>query len=273
MEAIRIDQDHIYAALSQLNIGGYEAIDESEWDWEAEANETLTTSQLKRQKSVKIGMIYDAEETQRSNPDQGRVVSLRAYAYNSEEYIYFMGYCYESGGPRSFRLDRIINLYEPVTGEVLDKDLFFSLIVDSEKLSIAKVESGLEKVYSRCFHAINFLLCVAHADGIFCDNELPIVVDYISDQCHDITYDEDSLIRVLKTIEPSNVSLGESITKICKMGETGRSRLLRTLNRLINADSKMDSSEFEIAVQLRNMVAEFDAAEAAKFGLNMDGIR
>lgn len=247
---LRIDQEAVLAALHGKELKNPYSEDyfddEDWWDMLGEDIVGLSEKQLKRQKAVKVGMCY----TNKAGEQMKRPVSIRAYAMNAEGEIYLNGFCFGKSACRSFRLDRIDYLFVLETGEMLEKERFFDLILDYDELKTIQ-PTPTQRALDRCATAVNLLLCIANIDGVLCDDELPVIVQYIEDECFDLPYDSDEIIRYLRITVPDNATFHDALAKTAKMDAAGFAKLWRTAGRLIAADGVQDESEFNAMLQLQ----------------------
>ena len=154
-------------------------------------------------------------------------------------------HCFMSEDLRSFRMDRVINLFDE-HGETFDVREFLHL-----KASPTKARTGGGSYRSVIRDGLRVLIAVARADGHLDAKEVDVIMDYARAEGarKGVTQDEAALAelrRYIERLQPSGSVVAACIDRLTNEGEETRENLLAYLAKVVWADRVLDSSEAEL---------------------------
>jgi tellurite resistance protein len=154
-------------------------------------------------------------------------------------------HCFRSEGLRSFRMDRVINLFDE-HGETFDVREFLHL-----KASPTKARTGGGSYRSAIRDGLRVLIAVARADGYLDAKEVDVIMDYARAEGarKGVTEDEAALGELrsyVERLQPSGSVVASCIDRLTEEGEETQKNLLAYLENVIKADGVIDGSEAEL---------------------------
>ena len=154
-------------------------------------------------------------------------------------------HCFMSEGLRSFRMDRVINLFDE-HGETFDVREFLHL-----KASPTKARTGGGAYRSVIRDGLRVLTAVARSDGHLDAEEVDAIMDYARAEGSrkGVAEDEASLAelrRYIERLQPSGSVVTSCIDRLTNEDEKTQHSLLAYLAKVVRADHVLDSSEAEI---------------------------
>jgi tellurite resistance protein len=154
-------------------------------------------------------------------------------------------HCFMSEGLRSFRMDRVINLFDE-HGETFDVREFLHL-----KASPTKARTGGGSYRSVIRDGLRVLIAVARADGHLDAEEVDVIMDYARAEGgrKGVTEDEAALAelrRYIERLQPSGSVVTSCIDRLTNEDEETQDNLLAYLAKVVRADGVLDSSEAEL---------------------------
>jgi tellurite resistance protein len=160
-------------------------------------------------------------------------------------------HCFASEGLRSFRVDRVINLFDE-HGETFDVREFLLL-----KVPPTKARTGGGAYRSAVRDGLRVLIAVARADGHLDAEEVDAIMDYARAEGarKGVTEDEAALAelrRYIERLQPSGSVVASCIDRLANEDEQTQKNLLAYLAKVVRADGILDSSEAE----LERLIAE-----------------
>lgn len=152
---------------------------------------------------VKIALYYKKADGKESN----RIVEVVSY---SKEYIY--GYCHLRNEYRTFRVDRIKEIADGETGEII-KDINSFFVKKYESSSYYKMDCLFEK-YKAVFRVLFY---IAKADGSYLKAEKIIVRDAIRKLTNDETLQDEVIDNMMNSLAvPTFSAFKTDVKTICK---------------------------------------------------------
>ena len=154
-------------------------------------------------------------------------------------------HCFMSEGLRSFRMDRVISLFDE-HGETFDVREFLHL-----KVSPTKARTGGGAYRSAIRDGLRVLIAVARADGQLDAEEVDVIMDYARAEGarKGVTEDEAALVelrRYIERLQPSGSVVASCIDRLTNEDEETQDNLLAYLAKVVWADRVLDSSEAEL---------------------------
>ncbi len=154
-------------------------------------------------------------------------------------------HCFANEGLRSFRMDRVINLFDE-HGETFDVREFLAL-----KASPTKARTGGGSYRSVLRDGLRVLIAVARSDGHLDDKEVDAIMDYARAEGarKGVTQDEAALAelrRYIERLQPSGSVVTSCIDRLTNEDKATQDNLLAYLANVVRADGVLDSSEAEL---------------------------
>lgn len=154
-------------------------------------------------------------------------------------------HCFMNEGLRSFRMDRVVNLFDE-HGETFDVRQFLQL-----KISPTKARTGGGSYRSVIRDGLRVLIAVARADGHLDAEEVDAIMDYARAEGarKGVTEDEAALAelrRYIERLQPSGSVVTSCIDRLTNEDEEAQDNLLAYLAKVVRADGVLDSSEAEL---------------------------
>jgi hypothetical protein len=209
---------------------------------------------------MRIGFAYKDQFGQRTT----RVVRLKRM--DPSEYATFIhAFCELRGEDRTFQIDRILTLYDPVTGETLgDPDSFFGPYIDR---ALAEEERGLEKSrFYAAWHVIealrdelSILILIARADDRFVEREQEALLNYAARRAKELGLslsDEESLVLLnwIKTQDPTEPEARAAIRNLAQQDGT-LANIWDVSELIAEADGTVSDIERATFQQVRSAIA------------------
>jgi tellurite resistance protein len=153
--------------------------------------------------------------------------------------------CFSSAGLQSFRIDRIISLFDE-HGETFDVREFLQL-----KASPTKARTGGGSYRSAIRDGLRVLIAIARADGRLDAEEVNLIIDYARAEGarKGVTEDEAALAELrgyIERLQPSGSVVTSCIDRLTNEDKETQDNLLGYLAKVVRADGVVDSSEAEL---------------------------
>lgn len=154
-------------------------------------------------------------------------------------------HCFSSEGLRSFRMDRVIHLFDE-HGETFDAREFLNL-----KASPTRARTGGGSYRSVIRDGLRVLIAVARADGHLDPREVDAIMNYarVEGGRKGVTEDETALAelrRYIERLQPSGSVVTACIDRLTKEDQETQGNLLAYLAKVVHADDMVDSSEAQL---------------------------
>ena len=151
-------------------------------------------------------------------------------------------HCFMSEGLRSFRLDRVVSLFDE-HGETFDVREFLHL-----KANPTKARTGGGSYRSVIRDGLRVLIAVARADGHLDAEEVDVIMDYARAEGarKGVTENEAALAelrRYIERLQPSGSVVTSCIDRLTNEDEETQDNLLAYLEKVVRADGVVDGSE------------------------------
>jgi len=209
---------------------------------------------------MRIGFAYKDQFGQRTT----RVVRLKRM--DPSEYATFIhAFCELRGEDRTFQIDRILTLYDPVTGETLgDPNSFFGPYIDR---ALAEEERGFEKSrFYAAWHVIealrdelSILILIARADDRFVEREQEALLHYAARRAQELGLslsDEESLVLLnwIRTQDPTEPEARAAIRNLAQQDGT-LANIWDVSELIAEADGTVSDIERATFQQVRSAIA------------------
>ena len=160
-------------------------------------------------------------------------------------------HCFRSEGLRSFRMDRIINLFDE-QGETFDVREFLHL-----KAAPTRARTGGGSYRSAIRDGLRVLIAIARADGRLDPEEVDLIMDFARAEGARKGVPEDEaalaeLRRYIERLQPSGSVVASCIDRLTNEDQEAQENLLAYIAKVVRADGVVDGSEAE----LERLIAE-----------------
>lgn len=166
-----------------------------------------------------------------------RRITIKKLKNSSAGNVSIAAFCHERNAYREFRLDRIDELIDYGTGEVLDTEKKITDYV----LSKAEGESQTRQAIRKHRDAINILTYLSRCDGNQHWSEVEVIINYLTVKCFFENIDGAELEEFIKRLYPTKTVFFASIDSLCEKGEVDQ--LMPYAVRLIEADGIVTGEE------------------------------
>jgi len=166
-------------------------------------------------------------------------------------------HCFLSEGLRSFRMDRVVNLFDE-HGETFDVREFLHL-----KANPTKARTGGGSYRSVLRDGLRVLIAVARADGHLDAEEVDVIMDYARAEGvrKGVTADEAALVelrRYIERLQPSGSVVTSCIDRLTNEDEETQDNLLAYLEKVVRADGVVDGSEAALELLVAKRLEQRD---------------
>lgn len=194
-----------------------------------------------------------------------RLITVRSLT-NRRGQTYLNAVCHQCNAFRQFRVDRIAQVIDWRTGEVLaDPKAFLDDMTDQNVLRETSGRSSAATPYraalDACSDGIRVLMFLARCDGHVHSSELHAIEDYCLRQCDrhgiDVGLAElDRLARYADRQHPDGATFLTSAGSVFRNADVEDVQLLLdAVVRLIDADGELSPEEFDFVMELREAAA------------------
>ena len=193
--------------------------------------------------------------------ESDRVVRVRSFARRGE-FSYINAYCFERSAFRQFRIDRIIEVCDADTGEIISENPaeYFADAVRQTKNVKQRAASSYKRAFNLLYPGIKSLVYVARCDGHFHELEIEIIQKYC----------EAVLLRLNENVEFDSQIFSDYTRRLCpsfedfkksfeKASDTDRHEvalLYRYMRLIIDADGQIHNEEIGVAEEIRRLEVE-----------------
>jgi hypothetical protein len=178
-----------------------------------------------------------------------RTVTLRWIEFR-QDHLLLHCTCHLRQMQRSFRADRIVEVYDITTGEVFDDPITFF-----QTHPILAPEHPEDISIKTCKYELTILTTVGAADGLFDPDEQDQVLIHVYDRCIDLPLSEEKLRRKLALFAPDEVVFWGALKQMSQFRKGDPRLLLRTLRRLVDADGRLAPEEVAFVSEIQGSLA------------------
>jgi len=189
-----------------------------------------------------IGAAFAMRYMDTKGVESARRITVRRVTFDANQKIILGAYCHERKGYRAFRADRIKELIDVRTGEVIG-----DLVATFQHLAMA---TGPETALHLCRHELQVLAFVGLCDGHFDELEQDHAAMYVGARYPDIAPDHDDVLAHVRTLHPDSDSFYKSLNALSRPAAGDLALFLRTLRRLVNADGHIHENEMEVLIAI-----------------------
>ncbi|RIK91876.1 MAG: hypothetical protein DCC73_14510 [Proteobacteria bacterium] len=181
-----------------------------------------------------------------------RRISVNKLKQTKDGKLILVAYCYEREARRSFRVDRIIEMIDLLTGEIFEnqriKEALFSHFIPLVN------QTAEDRVIGMCKDEMMVLAFLARCDGHYHSEEEAIIVSFISEKCFEEDFDDAEMRRRIKDLYPDKSEYFAAIDRISQR-EKEKRRLAKYAVRLIEADGTITDHEHSFILEINNSMS------------------
>ncbi len=199
-----------------------------------------------------VFLSYKDEDGKISN----RRVSICRVSNSKGGNVILSCYCYEAKEPRTFRLDRIIEVVDPETGEIIsDHHEILEKFALIARHRLDDPEYATTRALRENRHALNVLVFLGRCDGRLHFSEIDVIFHYLMDVCFEYQIDDEKVRRHINRIYPSVDVYLNSVRKVWDQGKDRYSKVVRYACEMIDADEIVNDDEFKFIQDLKEAKA------------------
>lgn len=188
-----------------------------------------------------------------------RRVTVRRVTYKNGE-AWLGCYCHERKAHRTFRVDRIVELVDLESGEVIEDtvEMFKALAGDETALpDPVRIHAvGIMRSQARL---INLLVYFARADGRFSAVERHLIVEFLSALGNAPSPDEKAILdQLIARVFPDDEDFETSLNWLDDMQRDDARAIIELVEHLIKVDGKIHPDEADLLEDLVMVVDDWD---------------
>ncbi len=171
---------------------------------------------------------------------------------NGPNGLMIYAFCYERHAMRSFRADRIEEMWWPDTGEVIKNPVSFF----NEFQKITSIDDLIKEYWP----GLVVLAFLARCDGFFDEKEAKIMADYIEEQYEEalsqqeLANNRNEIVKRIRSIYPDVDEANKGANNILKWPRPKRRDLCRYIRNLCDADGILQDEEAKWALEFANII-------------------
>jgi tellurite resistance protein len=221
----------------------FAAVDQEAGEYEGEQGYDFSTAQGLTDHELS-GMTIGVEHVNADGSVSRRWATIVATA-DVDGHNRLLCHCFRNEGLQSFRMDRIISLFDEY-GETFDVREFLHL-----KSSPTEARTGGGSYRSAIRDGLRVLIAIARADGHLDAEEVDVIMDYARSEGARKGVPEDAaalaeLRRYIERLQPSGSVVTSCIDRLTNEDKETQENLLAFLAKVVRADGVVDSSEKEL---------------------------
>lgn len=178
-----------------------------------------------------------------------RVVRVNRVRVSDSGALILQGVCHLRSANRSFSVERIVDMFDAATGEVIRDP--------REYLANHPLFDGranpLGTALQLVRHEINLLTVVGAADGLFDPEEQDVLLVHLFNRCDHLDLNEQAVRQALAQIAPDQDSFASSLRQM-RRGAGDASALKRTLRKLVDADGLIAPEEIVFVSEIERIL-------------------
>lgn len=184
---------------------------------------------------------------------QRRIALHCVYERSGTDYV--RAYCYERLAARTFRKDRILEIIDSESGEIIENLEKIAEAIADRGRPVDSLEAT-KRAFQLNKQGILILLFLARCDGLVHSSEEEVLLNYIDDDCADKGVDESYALKRLKRLSPDPISYENAIRHMARFNKKEFDRVARFARRLIEADGAISPEETEFAMALQEFFSD-----------------
>lgn len=196
-----------------------------------------------------VGVQYQDENDQVSK----RWVSIIKFANSFAGYHSIRGYCFMREDLRTFRLDRIVNLFNE-DGQPYDVSELLNIKTNdnNHQLYHSIIET---KSWPMLRDGLRVLIAVARSDGYLHPKEILVLIDYATNEAKRLGYPLNNsdilhLENYIQKQQPSGEVVSQCLIRLCDAGDEIQNIISEYLQKTIYADGILAKEEIELSAEI-----------------------
>ncbi len=200
------------------------------------------------------GLVMAVEYIDTGGELSSRMITCRAI--KPEPPGYLRAFCHLRDTYCTFRIDRIKQIREIETSEILEGNEILSFLAPYIDFAVEKKKAENQRNLQRHVGpAVRVLVYLAASDGHIHDTERRVIIDYVSSESQrllpDQPFDRTATGRWIDHLKPSSSAAWNSVIRLAD-DEEQFTEFAKTMIELVQADGKIDADE---AVATREIIA------------------
>lgn len=205
-----------------------------------------------------VGLTVGVEYKDDNDNISKRWVSIIKFANSFAGYRSIRGYCFMREDLRTFRLDRIINLFNE-DGQAYDINDLLSFSNDEEADSYQSIIET--KHWPTIRDGLRILIAVARSDGYLHPKEVLVMVEFIKQEAERFGFPLNNndilhLEEYIKIQQPTGEVVSECINRLCQESTSTQDVMSEFLQKTIYADGILAKEEIEISAEVYKRLNE-----------------
>lgn len=185
-----------------------------------------------------LPLMYHLTYRDASGDESMRVVTLRRVDPDRSG-LKLICWCHAAHAVRCFSVDRIVDVFDVVTGEVHENaDKFFG-----DHPLLCEPKDPVDYALRVCRHEVNVLVTVGAADGRFDEDEQDKVLIHVFDRMPQLAMDEATMRSRLCRLSPDVEAFETAMLNLGKFRRGDSVALRRSLRKLVEADGRITREE------------------------------
>lgn len=199
-----------------------------------------------------IGQRYAMMYADSEGRSQVRDITIRSYYQrDSEGQFYINAYCHGKKAARTFKQSKIISLIDPNTGEVFENVPEY---LGKLHKVLPSAEPNFHTFISTIICELHLLAYLAACDGHYHDLEKEVLLEYSMARLGSIKLDMIQLEKYVARVMPDSMCFKAALLKAKQLPKEEKFRLLRYMNKMVNADGILRDEEFLTFLEFQNEI-------------------
>ena len=197
-----------------------------------------------------------------------RMITVKR-VYQQGAIVYVDAFCHLRRMARKFRLDRVVELVDVRTGELIETHIVhLSHLCAASGIVFEKVPRGTnhKAVMSSVADGCRLLLHIGHADGELHELETEVILQYVDERAHDALksvkpdYDVDAVHDWVRAQRPSWEQVKRAAERVL-INPTHRRLMQRSIRNLIDSDGVLHEQEAWAAQEVLELLEQANRAQ------------
>jgi hypothetical protein len=155
-------------------------------------------------------------------------------------------HCHERKAWRAFRADRVIELIDLRSGEIITR-------ADEWCAGLIR-RDGPEAMLEACSADVRILAGMARCDGHFHEAESEVLVAHVLDTIGGVGVDVPAMMRAADGVYPSPEQIQKAVRQVKRYDKEAKRLLMKSAQRLIEADGILRDVEFDMASEIKDAI-------------------
>ena len=202
-----------------------------------------------------VGSTFEIAYVDSKNEFSRRTVTVRDVCLSGGDNVLIRAYCHARESGRTFRADRIQEVVDLSTGEVLSDPFAYFASVAMPGFATERTDTDL--ALERCRYGIQLLVFLARCDGEYHPSEHETILRYIADQSTDLDPDRNIINKNIATQHPDLDNFYRALDYFAEQADEAElRRVVRYLVELVDADGILSPEEAEFVIEIQQTLNE-----------------